>query len=220
MSENKSHHVYELIRNRRATKKMVPDYIIDEKTLNSITEAIRWTSASYGIFSYRIIVLPRNSLRTELAPYFFNQSQFVNASHVILFVSAKEKYLRESLVEKSISATVPVESMRPSRTEAVYSNWSQNHVLPDWWAQKQAYIALGSAMIAAADVGIGTGPMEGFDKDNVNSTLIKHKLINGENEQFVVALGMGKPDLQDPYVYFFDKVRMNEKEFTTILKED
>ncbi|WP_027063516.1 nitroreductase family protein [Mesoplasma seiffertii] len=220
MSENKKPYVYELIRNRRATKKMVADYTIDDDSLKSITEAIRWTSASYGVFSYRIIVLPKNSLRTELAPYFFNQSQFVNASHVILFVSAKEKYLRESLIEKSIEATVPVAAMRYSRVEAVYSNWKQNHVLPDWWAQKQAYIGLSSAMIAAADLGVATGPMEGFDKDGVNDILTKHNLINPENEQFVVALGMGKPDLQDPYVHFFEKVRMEESEFTTILKED
>jgi nitroreductase len=61
--------------------------------------------------------------------------------------------------------------MRPARIEAVYNNWKQNNVTPDFWAEKQAYIALGSAMIAAADLGLGSGPMEGFDKTVVNEIL-------------------------------------------------
>lgn len=220
MNENKPNHVLQLIKNRRTTKKMLSNYVIDDEILNTITEAIRWSPSSYGIWTYRILVLPRNSLRKELITSFASQNPFINASHVILFISAKEKYIKDVLMAKSLNSWIPIPDVRENWTNATQTNWQQNHVLIDWWAQKQAYIGLSAGLIAATDMKIDTTPMEGFNKDAVNEILAKHNLIDLEKEQFIVALALGKADLTNPRVHLFNKVRMDKKEFTTILKAE
>jgi hypothetical protein len=39
-----------------------------------------------------------------------------------LFITAKEKYLRNVVIENSVAHTVPIVYMRPARIEAVYNN--------------------------------------------------------------------------------------------------
>ena len=96
--------------------------------------------------------------------------------HALIQEFGKVKLLLDDT--KTVVETIPVLELHKPRIESIYNNWQLNHVLPDWWAEKQAYIALGIAMIAAVDIGIDTGPMEGFDKGAVNQILDEYKLIN------------------------------------------
>ncbi|AVP49045.1 nitroreductase family protein [Williamsoniiplasma luminosum] len=214
----KNTHVLDLIKTRRSTKRMIPTYTISDEDLRSITEAIRWTSMSYGVWAFRIIVVPRGNLRNELTPTFFNQPSFVNSSHVILFISNKEEYIKGEGMKYSYEQTIPdnAASVRQDMVNAVATNWEINKVIPEEWASKQSYIGLGSAMIAAADLGIDSAPYEGFNRFEVDKVLAKHNLIDPQNERLSVAISFGKADLEDTMVHFFDKIRMDEDKFTTI----
>jgi nitroreductase len=53
------------------------------------------------------------------------------------------------------------------------------------WASKQTYIALGNMMTAAAQIGIDSCPIEGFNRDDVDSVLASKGLL--ENGRFGVS---------------------------------
>ncbi|PPE05478.1 nitroreductase family protein [Williamsoniiplasma lucivorax] len=216
----KNTYVLNLLKTRRSTKRMLPDYVISDEDLRTITESIRWTSMSYGVWNYRLIVVPRGQLRDELAPAMMNQPSFINSSHVIFFISKKEDFIKSTALAYSYEQTIPEEAIdvRGIMINAVLDNWKMNQVIPEEWASKQTYIGLGSAMIAAADLEIDSAPYEGFNRFEVDKIFAKHNLIDPTNERLSVVIGFGKADLQDPMVHFFDKIRMNEDEFTTIVK--
>lgn len=50
------------------------------------------------------------------------------------------------------------------------------------WSIKQTYIALGNMMTAAAQIGIDSCPIEGFDKKQVTSILQNEGIINNAND--------------------------------------
>ncbi|MNZ57367.1 putative NAD(P)H nitroreductase YfkO [compost metagenome] len=49
------------------------------------------------------------------------------------------------------------------------------------WASRQTYIALGNMMTAAAQIGIDSCPIEGFDKDKVEQLLRDEGIIQGND---------------------------------------
>ncbi len=62
------------------------------------------------------------------------------------------------------------------RVSGVYKSFvdtrlENNDRLISEWASKQTYIALGNMMTAAAQIGIDSCPIEGFDKNQVTSIL-------------------------------------------------
>ncbi|ATZ18686.1 NAD(P)H-dependent oxidoreductase [Williamsoniiplasma somnilux] len=221
MNNQKNSYVFELVRNRRATKRMKSGFTITDEQLRLITESIRWTSMSYGVWCYRIIVVPRGQLRDELAPVWYNQPSFINSSHVIIFLHDKENKIRNKTMNNSFNKAIPDSAIeiRDVMKNAVLNNWATNNVNPDEWSAKQTYIALGTAMIAVADLGLDSSPYEGFDRNAVEAILEKHNLINRQEESVSVAIGIGKADLDDNMVHFFEKERMDEDKFTTIIKK-
>ena len=65
------------------------------------------------------------------------------------------------------------------------------------WATKQAYIGLGTALVAAAELNVDSTPMEGFDQVRFDEVLgLREKGLRS-----VVLLALGYRDAQkDPYV--------------------
>ncbi|MED2604779.1 nitroreductase family protein, partial [Bacillus thuringiensis] len=59
------------------------------------------------------------------------------------------------------------------------------------WASKQTYIALGNMMTSAAQIGIDSCPIEGFDKEEVDSLLRQEGIIQGDNLEVSVMVAFG-----------------------------
>src|SRR3989344_6039718 len=72
------------------------------------------------------------------------------------------------------------------------------------WAQKQAYIALGTMMIAAAEKGIDNAPMEGFNPAGFNEILG----LSAHNLHATVILAIGYRSTEDE-TQNYAKVRKN-----------
>jgi nitroreductase len=68
------------------------------------------------------------------------------------------------------------------------------------WACKQTYIALGNMMTAAAQIGIDSCPIEGFDYKQVTSIFQEEGIIHGNDFGIacMVAFGYRKEDPQRP----------------------
>ena len=76
------------------------------------------------------------------------------------------------------------------------------------WSSKQAYIALGSAMIAAAELKIDSTPMEGFNKEELDKALG----LPEKNLKSVVLLALGYRDEQNDWLIKMKKVRRKESD--------
>jgi hypothetical protein len=75
----------------------------------------------------------------------------------------------ESEVTQFFSSLFGDKGYRESLEKGVQEKIDSGKLLE--WAGKQAYLALGFGIAAAAELGIDSGPMEGFDKDGFKEVL-------------------------------------------------
>ena len=66
--------------------------------------------------------------------------------------------------------------MNSSKVQETDFNLLQSNRTVFDWASKQTYIALGNMMTSAAQIGIDSCPIEGFDKEKVDSYFVKKAL--------------------------------------------
>jgi len=158
---------------RFATKQFDPDKKLSEADLDRILTAAQMSPSSFGIQPYHIHVITEDSLRSELRKHSWNQPQVTDCSHYLVFSARTdlndriEEYfkLRTGGDAEKRKALEGYESMMRGFAENRSAEWVEN------WAGKQAYIALGFAMAACAELSIDACPMEGFDHDAVHKSL-------------------------------------------------
>ena len=79
------------------------------------------------------------------------------------------------------------------------------------WSSKQAYIALGTGLIAAANLQVDATPKEGFDAEKFDTVLgLKEKGLKS-----VVLLSPGYRDEENDFLAKLKKVRLPKDEFVT-----
>jgi nitroreductase/dihydropteridine reductase len=79
------------------------------------------------------------------------------------------------------------------------------------WSAKQAYIGLGTALIAAAELKVDATPMEGFDPNLFNEVLnLSEKGLHAS-----VIISLGYRDSANDYLATMPKVRLPIDEFST-----
>jgi nitroreductase len=195
---------------RYAVKKMNGSKIPAEK-LNNILEATRLAPSAFGLTPYSIIVVEDEETRKKLQPAFYNQSQVVDGSAVVVFAtwnSITEKEVAEYMADIAAQRGVPVESLNDF---AGYINGSIKNLTPEQattWAAKQTYLALGVGLVAAAAEEIDATPMEGFMPDAVDEILGLKEL----GLHAAVAMTLGYRDAASDYLVNAKKVRrVNEK---------
>ena len=190
---------------RYAVKKMNGNKIPADK-LNTIIEATRLAPSGFGLTPYSIIVVEDDEIRKKLHPAFYNQSQVVDCSAVIIFAawnSITEKEVGEYMQDIAEQRGVPVESLNDF---AGNINGSFKKLTPEQarvWADKQTYLALGFSLVAAAAEQIDATPMEGFSPDAVDAVLGLKEL----GLHSAVALTLGYRDAANDYLVNAKKVR-------------
>lgn len=190
---------------RYAVKKMNGNKIPADK-LNTIIEATRLAPSGFGLTPYTIIVVEDDEIRKKLHPAFYNQSQVVDCSAVIIFAawnSITEKEVGEYMQDIAEQRGVPVESLNDF---AGNINGSFKKLTPEQarvWADKQTYLALGFSLVAAASEQVDATPMEGFSPDAVDAVLGLKEL----GLHSAVALTLGYRDAANDYLVNAKKVR-------------
>jgi nitroreductase len=159
---------------RYATKKFDATKKISSEDLNTLKEAIRLSSSSYGLQPYKVIFVESPELRTRLQAAAWGQSQIVEASHLVVF--ANDTNIGDDAINsfiKNISETRQI----PNESLSGYSDFMKSKIstLPadakNIWTSKQTYLALGNLLNAAAELKIDVTPMEGFDPAAFNEIL-------------------------------------------------
>jgi nitroreductase/dihydropteridine reductase len=183
--------------------------------LNQILEATNLSASSAGIQPYRIFIVENAALRKELAEGSFN-AQISESSHLLVF-SAFDKITRERIdsfiAYLAKGRNVPEEALADYKAALVGGLLSRSDEENFNWSARQAYIAMGTALIAAAELKIDSTPMEGFDSGKFDSLLgLQEKGLRS-----VVTLALGYRDAEnDPYVAL-NKVRLPLDEFATFI---
>jgi nitroreductase len=200
---------------RYATKKFDASKKITTEDLNTLKEAIRLSSSSYGLQPYKVIIVENPELRAQLQPAAWGQSQIVEASHLIIF--ANETNVDDTTIDsylKNISETrnTPIEAL------SGYGDFMKSKIstleteVKNIWTAKQTYLALGNLLNAAAELKIDATPMEGFVPAQVNEILGLDKL--GLNATLITTLGYRH---DEDATQHYKKVRKsNEELFITL----
>ncbi|SFF11351.1 NAD(P)H-dependent oxidoreductase [Flavobacterium xueshanense] len=200
---------------RYATKKFDATKKITTEDLNTLKEAIRLSTSSYGLQPYKIIIVENPELRAQLQVAAYGQAQVVDASHLIVFAN-EMNFGEEGIVNfsKNMSETrgIPLESIQ-GYVEYMKSNIvNLSEETRNIWSAKQTYLALGNLLNVAAELKIDTTPMEGFVPAQVNEILGLDKL--GLNATLLATLGYRH---DEDATQHYKKVRKsNEELFITL----
>ena len=196
---------------RYATKKMNGEKIPQDK-LERILEATRLAPSSYGLTPYKVIVVENQELKEQLQPACYGQTQLTDSSAVLVFATSNniteesvDEYLNEIATQRGIS--VDMLGDFSGMMKGSISNMSEEQKTT--WAQKQTYIGLGFALVAAATEGVDSTPMEGFVPAKVDEILGLNEL--GLKSSLVLTLGYR--DTENDSLASMKKVRWDNNKF-------
>jgi nitroreductase/dihydropteridine reductase len=201
---------------RYATKKMNGQTVPQEK-LDYILEATRLSPSSSGLQPYEIFVISNPELLERIQPLAFNQSQVTECSHLLVF-AAWDGYSLDRIT-KVFDRTVAERGI-PADTMDAYKErlWGMYEPLSQEWhanhAARQAYIALGVAMVAAAEQQVDATPMEGFSAEELDKLLGLKEL----GLKSAVILPLGYRDAANDWLVNMKKVRTPKETFITEIK--
>jgi nitroreductase len=162
--------VLEALRFRYATKQFDSARRIVPETWKALEEALVLTPSSFGLQPWKFLVITDAALRESLVPHSWGQRQVADCSHLVVMAvrkSVDEAYLDRFIARVAAVRGAPVESLTGYRNMMAGSLG----MMTTDWAAKQAYIALGQFMLAAAMLGVDTCPMEGFLPDKYDEIL-------------------------------------------------
>ena len=166
--------LHEKLNWRYATKKMDATRVVPQASVDRILEAARLAPTSSGLQPFEIIVVTNPEVKAKLRAAAYDQAQITDGSHVLVF-AAWDNY-----TDARIDAIVDqVSAERGGPSDAVtgyYNNLKASYVprTPEVnyeHAARQAYIAFGVALTAAAFEEVDSTPMEGFDPAQVDEIL-------------------------------------------------
>lgn len=199
---------------RYATKKYSNKKVPAEQ-VHQIIEAISLSASSAGLQPYRIFSISNEDLKKQLGEGSFN-TQIAESSHLLVFAAyaaiTKEHisgYISYMARERGIPEGGMADFQKSLEQYLLSRSDEENFA----WAARQAYIALGTGIIAAAELKVDATPMEGFDATRVDELLgLKEKGLKS-----VVLLSLGYRDEEKDFLVNLKKIRIPKEEFASII---
>lgn len=196
---------------RYATKKMEPSKVVPQEKVERILEAIRLTASSSGLQPYEVLVVTNPALREQIRPHAWDQSQITDCSHLLVF-AAWDNYTAERI---NMMFDL-VNEQRGFKNEGwenyrqtLLNSYPQRDAETNFQhAARQAYIGLGSALIAAYEE-VDSTPMEGFDPAKVDEIL----KLRERGLRSVVILPLGYRAEEGDWLVKLKKVRRPREQF-------
>ena len=188
----------ESIRFRYATKQFDPARQIPDADWAALEQSLVLTPSSFGLQPCKFIVVNEPELRARLRAQSWNQSQATEASRFVVFTVRTD--LTEADVNRFFTTLAATQGQEPDAL-AGYRNVVLSFaaaMTPESrhaWNMRQAYIALGQFMTAAALLGIDTCPMEGIDPAGYDQELG----LAGTGYATAVACAAGYRSAEDKY---------------------
>ncbi|UYZ58254.1 nitroreductase family protein [Hymenobacter latericus] len=197
---------------RYAAKRMNGQAIEAEK-LNAILEATRLSASSMGLQPYTVLVVENPAVRRQIFEQACKQPQIVEGSHVLVFAAwadVTEQHVDAYLRRIQEVRGVPAESLadfRKAMLGGVVAGKTPDERFQ--WAARQAYIALGTALAAAAVEQVDATPMEGFNPAALDALLN----LPAQGLRSVSLLALGYRDAANDHLASAQKVRRSKEQF-------
>ena len=194
---------------RYAVKRMNGQRVPEEK-VGRIEDAIRLSASSMGLQPYTILRVEDPDVKELLKPAAFNQPQIVESSHLLIFAAwadISEEQVDEYIEQIARVRNESIESLADFRRSLITLIQSRTAEENYEWAARQVYIALGTALTAAAVEKVDATPMEGFHPDEVDKLFG----LDERGLKSVTMLALGYRDEENDFLANARKVR-REKE--------
>lgn len=199
---------------RYATKKMNPAKVVPQDKLERILEAVRLTATSSGLQPYEVLVVTNKAVREQIKPVAWNQEQITDCSHLLVF-AAWDNYTADrinmmfDLVNEQRG--FKNEGWENYRQMVLKSYVPRDPEVNHQHAARQAYIGVGTALIAAAAEQVDATPMEGFDPKAVDTILN----LGERGLRSVVLIPLGYRADEGDWLANLKKVRRSRENFVT-----
>ncbi len=205
----------ELIKNlnwRYAVKKYSEESVSEEK-IDQIIEAVNLSASSCGIQPYRLIVITNPEVRQRLAVGSFN-AQIHASSHLLVFAGLNKitsDYIVDYVTMMEQQRNLESGALNGLKDMLITYFSPQTPEQNAIWSDKQAYIGLGTALIAAAELKVDATPMEGFDPKVFDDVLgLSERGLHAS-----VIISLGYRDAANDGLASMPKVRLPINEFSS-----
>ena len=188
---------------RHACKKFDANKKITDEDMTLILEAIHLAPTSYGFEQFDVIVAQDQQLRQDLKKCTLTNKPRFDASHFLIFTAKTAEALSDH-IDHILQDVKEMNLVECTAYKTYWKQWAKNDFklmdTPDGlhqWAAHQAYIALGFAMLVAAERGIDSCPIEGFSIDRTAEVLATYQLIDPAKDLPVLMLALGYASRSD-----------------------
>ncbi|MEN9297369.1 MAG: hypothetical protein RJA42_1638 [Bacteroidota bacterium] len=190
---------------RYATKRMTGNKVSAEK-IDALLEAIRLSASGFGLQPYKILVIENPELKAKIQPIAYGQPQAVESSHLLVFAAWND--ITEAQIDAFIQLVadtrgLSVDMLGDYRGAIAGSLLGRPVEAKQNWADRQAYLAMGTALAAAGELKIDTTPMEGFIPAQLDELLG----LEAMGLHSVLILAVGERDAANDFMANAAKVR-------------
>lgn len=172
---------------RHATKEFDPNKKISDDDFRFILETGRLSPSSFGLEPWRFVVVQNPELREKIKNASWGAfSKLPEASHFVILLARTKvdtmynsDYVKDHLLNVAHFPEEILEGYLEKVKEFQKDDFNMlegDRPIFDW-ACKQTYVALGNMMTAAAQIGIDSCPIEGFNIDKMNELLDAEGLL-------------------------------------------
>ncbi len=196
---------------RYATKQFDSSKKIPESDWNILEESLRLAPSSYGLQPWKFIVIQNPELRKKLKAVSWDQPQVEDSSHFVVLTTLKK--IDAAHVKKFINSMAQQRGIETSSLKSYEELMSGDIIkgprsaIAGFWAQRQAYIAMGFLMETAALMNIDACPMEGLDPEAYDKILE----LTSSPYATVAAVALGYRHADDKYQHL-KKVRFTKED--------
>lgn len=180
---------------RHACKEFDDTKKISDADFEFILETARLSPSSFGLEPWKFLVIQNPALREKFLPVTWGGGkQIPTSSHLVLTLAKKSYFMKydsdyiadfmKNVQNLPDDVIAPRQKIYQQFQERDFNLLESERAMTDW-AIHQTYIALGNMMTAAAMIGIDSCPIEGFNRQQLESLLAQEIGLN--LEQFSVA---------------------------------
>jgi nitroreductase / dihydropteridine reductase len=204
--------------------KLFDGSVIPEDKIDVLRAVLRSAPSSFNIQATHYVVAASLAARTRIARavqsgFELNNTKILTASHVIVFssrMSLPSAHMNEVAAHERSDGRFPNADLECRWREFVRGGLAAHEYdLKDLshWIEKQTYLALGMALMTAAELDINALPMEGFNPKVLDAELgLREK---GYTSTVMLALGGQSPD---DYIIGTPKSRLPEERLFAVLE--
>lgn len=183
---------------------------VNDEDLAKLLDAVKKAPTSFGLQPYHVFVVSNKDIKQKLRGAGFDQVQFSDASHVLVFAARTDLEGRlEDFKEAASGGDENIKEKMSGLFEMMSGFVNRfDEVSGAAWATRQAYIALGFALAACAELQIDSCPMEGFMPADFDEIL---GLDGGLKSVVALCVGYRKTDPLHP------KFRFSSEDLFTVV---